>query len=107
MYIQDKVEEYADEVFDLLDKGVSLLHMPDNLVWKGTVCSSLEGLTIAWERRLALQLAACRGGQPLAFLLAKLHTSCIALQAVIYFCGLKGMMPGRRNRLRCGKTVIQ
>ena len=25
MYIQDKVEEYADEVFDLLDKGVSLL----------------------------------------------------------------------------------
>jgi hypothetical protein len=23
MYIQDKVEEYADEVFDLLDKGVS------------------------------------------------------------------------------------
>jgi ferredoxin--NADP+ reductase len=35
MYIQDKVEEYADEVFDLLDKG-----------------------------------------------------------AYIYFCGLKGMMPG-------------
>ena len=26
MYIQDKVEEYADEVFDLLDKGVSLLY---------------------------------------------------------------------------------
>jgi len=25
MYIQDKVEEYSDEVFDLLDKGVSLL----------------------------------------------------------------------------------
>ena len=23
MYIQDKVEEYSDEVFDLLDKGVS------------------------------------------------------------------------------------
>ena len=29
MYIQDKVEEYADEVFDLLDKGVSLrLRLP-------------------------------------------------------------------------------
>ena len=26
MYIQDKVEEYSDEVFDLLDKGVSPLH---------------------------------------------------------------------------------
>jgi hypothetical protein len=26
MYIQDKVEEYSDEVFDLLDKGVSHLH---------------------------------------------------------------------------------
>lgn len=38
MYIQDKVEEYADEVFDLLDNG-----------------------------------------------------------AHIYFCGLKGMMPGNRS----------
>ena len=37
MYIQDKVEEYADEVFDLLDKGVSFLNRPDILVWIGTV----------------------------------------------------------------------
>jgi len=41
MYIQDKVEEYSDEVFDLLDKG-----------------------------------------------------------AVIYFCGLKGMMPGIQDMLQ-------
>lgn len=41
MYIQDKIEEYADEVFDLLDKG-----------------------------------------------------------AHIYFCGLKGMMPGIQNMLK-------
>lgn len=40
MYIQDKIEEYADEIFDLLDSG-----------------------------------------------------------AHIYFCGLKGMMPGIQNML--------
>lgn len=46
MYIQDKVEEYADEVFDLLDNG-----------------------------------------------------------AHIYFCGLKGMMPGNPPCLPLRKTV--
>ena len=50
MYIQDKVEEYADEIFDLLEQG-----------------------------------------------------------AHIYFCGLKGMMPGARcfpsSDLRCSRFV--
>ena len=49
MYIQDKVEEYADEVFDLLDNG-----------------------------------------------------------AHIFFCGLKGMMPGIQDMLKdvCGKKGL-
>ena len=47
MYIQDKVEEYADEVFDLLDNG-----------------------------------------------------------AHIYFCGLKGMMPGTCTFIHLGHTRL-
>ena len=48
MYIQDKVEEYADEVFDLLDNG-----------------------------------------------------------AHIYFCGLKGMMPGQSHCMHFAVRVLR
>ena len=38
MYIQDKVEEYADEVFDLLDNGAHIYFCGLKGMMPGTVC---------------------------------------------------------------------
>ena len=42
MYIQDKVEEYADEVFDLLDKGVSFLLATANMFPVGACSNGID-----------------------------------------------------------------
>ena len=49
MYIQDKVEEYADEVFDLLDKGVSLLLSFANMLATELSQMGLIGFSCWWN----------------------------------------------------------
>ena len=70
MYIQDKVEEYADEVFDLMNNGAHLYFcglkgmMPGACVrarvslacWAWMLCGA-DASRAAWQRREWLLLA--------------------------------------------------
>ena len=84
MYIQDKVEEYADEVFDLLVRffSVGTLQQPQQLPWGVPTPAPTA------ERQDGLPF---------------LHHAAVAVLqdngAHIFFCGLKGMMPGIQEML--------
>ena len=49
MYIQDKVEEYADEVFDLLDKGVSFLLASALHLLSELAQMNIKGFCVGWN----------------------------------------------------------
>merc|ERR1712203_551635 len=56
MYIQDKVEEYADEIFDRLDKGAHMYFCGLKGMMPG-ITQMLEGVSkekgVVWEGKLA------------------------------------------------------
>ena len=97
MYIQDKVEEYSDIVFDLLDKGahiyfVSALERPScppslplfSASFRACVCRS----RLCARRRPPFLTAAPLPPSP-SYHHHPRHTQ----------CGLKGMMPGIQQML--------
>ncbi len=56
MYIQDKVEEYADEVFDLLDNGAHIYFCGLKGMMPGTVFCRCISLHACWQELLVASL---------------------------------------------------
>lgn len=72
MYIQDKVEEYADEVFDLLENGAHIYFcglkgmMPGMLQHQSTLCVALPACMCT------ASMQACSGAWPLCMFVVKI-----------------------------------
>lgn len=72
MYIQDKVEEYADEVFDLLDNGAHIYFCGLKGMMPGAPCS--HGLDVVLQFMVQAPIRPLRG----------MHSDAVLLKACSY-----------------------
>ena len=80
MYIQDKVEEYADEVFDLLDNGAHIYFCG----LKGMMPGMPALAARTWFFASALLLVPCRYGCHLAT--HGMIRACIGAHSCVHLC---------------------